>query len=57
VPVPPPLHLALQVAFFGGATAALAATGHPVLAVAFLLVVAVNGGLMLVLGTSIAGHP
>jgi hypothetical protein len=46
VPVPAPVHLALQVAVFGSAAAALVATDRPVLAGIFALLVVANALLM-----------
>ena len=46
VAVPGPLHLGLQLAILGAASAGLYATDHPRLALAFALVALANGALM-----------
>src|SRR5690349_8077903 len=46
VTVPGPIHVLLQIMVFGSATAALAVSGHRVLALAFMLNVIVNAVLL-----------
>ncbi len=56
-PVPDPLRLVPEWSDFGGAAAALAATGHPVLAATLAVLAAVNRLALHLLHTTTAGSP
>jgi hypothetical protein len=56
-PVPDPLRLVPEWSVFGGAAAALAATGHPVLAATLAVLAAVNRLALHLLHTTTAGSP
>ncbi len=56
-PVPDPLRLVPEWGVFGGAAIALAATGHPVLAVTLAVLAAANRVALHLLRTSTAGTP
>jgi hypothetical protein len=56
-PVPDPLRLVPEWAIFGGATVALAVTGHPVLAATLAVLAAANRVALHLLRTSTAGTP
>jgi hypothetical protein len=55
-PIPDPLRLVPEWLVFGGATVALALTGHPVLAVAFAVLAAGNRVVLHLLGTTTGGE-
>jgi hypothetical protein len=56
-PLPDPLRLIPEWLVFGGAAVALAATGHPVLAIVLAVLAAGNRLALHLLGTSTAGTP
>ena len=56
-PIPDPLRLIPEWLVFSGAAVALAATGHPVMAVALAVLAAANRLALHLLGTTTAGTP
>jgi hypothetical protein len=56
-PIPDPLRLVPEWVVFGGATVALAVTGHPVLAALLAILAAANRFALHLLGTTTGGEP
>ena len=56
-PIPDPLRLVPEWVVFGGATIALAVTGHPVLAALLAVLAALNRLALHLLGTTTGGQP